>query len=86
MKKANTTNVVPGIIAAEVVLLTVKTFAARLPAADQSSQPAQTLAPHKAAPPFLFVEALQNVIGLLRRWFFGPELDITQRASVCGMR
>ena len=76
MKKINPTNVVPGIIAAEVVLLTVKAFAGRLPDADKAFVPEGPSGPPKAAePPFLVVGAFQRVIGLLRRWIPGAGLD-----------
>lgn len=71
MKRVNTTNVVLSIFAAEVVLLTVKAFADRQAAADQSLRPVEGAVPPTFAGPFLLVNVLQQTVGLLGRLLFG---------------
>lgn len=78
MKKVNPTNIVLGIIAAEVVLLTVKAFAECLPAAEQTPRRENQRGPQKAAAPFLIVQALRRVIGEVHRLILGLKPDFTQ--------
>ena len=81
MKKANITNIVLGIIAAEVVFQTVQAIADRQLAVGKYSRPEEQPKPQKAGGHFFLGAALQQAIGLLRCLFFGSKSESTRGAQ-----
>ena len=77
---AQSTNIILGIIAAEVVYLTVQAFADRQLAAGKCFPSADQTKPQKAPVRFLFMEALHHVTGLLRSLFSDAKTDMIQGA------
>ena len=69
---ANITNMLLGIIAIEVVVLTVQAIADRQPAPDKSTRPIGRFKPQKSPSQFVLIQALNHVTNLLR-WLFVRE-------------
>ncbi|MES2469444.1 MAG: hypothetical protein V4675_19220 [Verrucomicrobiota bacterium] len=77
MKRTNITNIVLGIIAAEVVIQTMQAFANRPFKEHQSLRHAEQPEPQEMPRRFLLGEALSQVAGLLRRLFSGSDAHHT---------
>lgn len=86
MKKLNLTNIVLGIIAAEVVYQTLHACADRVAALETPDPPAVPAKRRKSHGPFLIGEALNHVFSLLRRSIFGPPMDPAPDSRALGNR